>query len=55
MRYVDGFVLPVPVKKLEAYRRLSRQAGKVWREHGALEYKECVGDDLAIKVCTPFP
>ncbi|MCM2270745.1 MAG: DUF1428 domain-containing protein [Thermoanaerobaculia bacterium] len=44
--YVDGFVLPVPKKKVAAYRRLSRKAGKVWREHGALDYRECVADDL---------
>jgi uncharacterized protein YbaA (DUF1428 family) len=46
MRYVDGYVLPVPKKKLAAYRRLAQAAGKVWRKHGALDYKECVGDDL---------
>lgn len=45
-KYVDGFVLPVPKKNLEAYRRISAQAGKVWREHGALEYRECAGEDL---------
>lgn len=45
-RYVDGFVIPVPKKKIEAYRRIARKAGKVWREHGALEYIETVGDDL---------
>ena len=55
MAYVDGFVLAVPKRKLEAYRRLSRAAGKVWREHGALEYRECAGDDLAIKMGVPFP
>ena len=54
-RYVDGFVLPVPRKKLEAYRRMSRKAGKVWRDHGALEYRECVGDDLHPKGVAPFP
>ena len=48
-RYVDGFLLPVPKKKLDAYRRMSRLAGKVWRAHGALEYVECVGDDLKVK------
>jgi uncharacterized protein YbaA (DUF1428 family) len=53
--YVDGFVLAVPRRKLEAYQRLSRAAGKVWREHGALEYRECVGDDLRIKMGMPFP
>ena len=46
--YVDGFVLPVPKKKLDAYRRMARQAGKIWKEHGALEFRECVGDDLNI-------
>jgi len=46
MRYVDGYVLPVPKKKLAAYRRIAQVAGKVWRKHGALDYKECVGDDL---------
>src|SRR5688572_14553621 len=46
-RYVDGYVLPVPKKNVNAYRRMAQQAGKVWREHGALEYRECVGDDLA--------
>lgn len=45
-RYVDGFVIPIPKKKLEAYRRIARKAGKIWREHGALEYLECIGDDL---------
>ena len=45
-RYVDGFLLPVPKKNVEAYRKMSAKAGKVWREHGALEYRECVGDDL---------
>ena len=42
--YVDGYVLPVPKKNLQAYRRIAQKAGKIWREHGALEYKECVGD-----------
>jgi uncharacterized protein YbaA (DUF1428 family) len=53
--YVDGFVLAVPKRKLAAYRRLSRSAGKVWRQHGALEYRECVGDDLRVKMGVPFP
>jgi uncharacterized protein YbaA (DUF1428 family) len=53
--YVDGFVLAVPRRKLAAYRRLSRSAGKVWRQYGALEYRECVGDDLKIKMGVPFP
>ena len=55
MRYVDGFVLPVPKKKLKEYRRIAKMAGKVWREHGALQYVECVGDDLKIKMGVPFP
>ena len=55
MAYVDGFLLTVPKRKLAAYRRLSRAAGKVWREHGALEYRECVGDDLDVKMGVPFP
>ncbi len=55
-RYVDGFVLAVPKRNLGAYRRLARAAGKVWREHGALEYYECAGDDLKVKGGPlPFP
>lgn len=54
-RYIDGFVLIVPKKKLPAYRSLAKKAAKVWREHGALEYYECVGDDLATKMGVPFP
>jgi uncharacterized protein YbaA (DUF1428 family) len=53
-RYVDGFVLPLPKKNVEAYRQMSGKAGKVWREHGALEYRECVGDDLRVKFGLPF-
>jgi uncharacterized protein YbaA (DUF1428 family) len=45
-RYVDGFVLPVPRKKMGVYRRMAQKAGKVWRKYGALEYFECAGDDL---------
>jgi uncharacterized protein YbaA (DUF1428 family) len=52
-RYVDGFLLPVPKKKLAAYKAISRKAGKIWREHGALEYVECVLDDQ-IKFGVPF-
>src|SRR5687768_5005883 len=55
MGYVDGFVLPVPKKNLDAYRRMARKAGKTWREHGALDYKECAGDDLNVKMGVPFP
>ncbi len=53
-KYVDGFVLIVPKKKLDAYRRMSRKAGKIWREYGALEYRECVGQDLKAKFGLPF-
>lgn len=53
-RYVDGFVLPVPKKSLKAYQAISKKAGKVWREHGALEYFECAGDDLNIKGMRSF-
>ena len=49
MAYVDGFVIPMPKRHLGLYRRLALKAGKVWREHGALEYYECAGDDLNIK------
>ncbi len=48
MRYVDGFVLPVPKKNLTAYRRMAEKGGKIWKEHGALEYLECAGDDLDV-------
>ncbi|MBA3295792.1 MAG: DUF1428 domain-containing protein [Acidobacteria bacterium] len=53
-RYVDGFVLPLPKKNVEAYRQVARKAGKVWRDHGALEYRECVGEDLNAKFGVPF-
>lgn len=55
MRYVDGFVIPVAKKQLDTYLRIARKAGKIWREHGALEYRECVGDDLDAKGLMPFP
>lgn len=55
MRYVDGFVLPIPKKNLKAYFQMAKKASKIWREHGALEYRECVGDDLNIKMGLPFP
>jgi len=54
MTYVDGFLLPVPKKNLAAYKRIATKAGKIWREHGALDYKECVGDDLKVKMVLPF-
>ncbi len=53
--YVDGFVVPVPKNKLGAYRRMAQKAGKVWREHGALEYVECVADDVKPGKLTSFP
>lgn len=52
--YVDGFVLAVPKRNVEAYRRMARVASKIWREHGALEFRECVGDDLAVKMGVSF-
>jgi len=55
MKYVDGYVLPVPKKNLPAYRRMAAKAGKVWREHGALEFRECVGEDLKTKKIKSFP
>lgn len=55
MSYVDGFVVPVPQKNLTAYRRMARQAGTVWREHGALEYVECVAEDVQPGKHTSFP
>jgi uncharacterized protein YbaA (DUF1428 family) len=54
-KYVDGFVVPVPKKNIEAYRRFSEEAGKIWREHGALEYVECIGDDVKPGKITSFP
>ena len=54
-RYVDGFVVPVPKKKLADYRRLAAKAGKVWMEHGALEFVECVADDVKPGKTTSFP
>ena len=55
MRYVDGYVVPVPKKNLAAYRRMAQKAGKVWRDHGALEYIECVADDVKPGKRTSFP
>ena len=55
MAYVDGFLLIVPTDKIEAYKKLAKIAGKVWKEHGALEYRECVGDDLDLPYGRPFP
>jgi uncharacterized protein YbaA (DUF1428 family) len=55
MAYVDGFVLPVPKKRLKDYRRMAQIAARVWRDHGALDYRECVGEDLKSKFGLPFP
>lgn len=54
-RYVDGFVLPMPKKNLKAYLEMARLGAKVWRDHGAVEYLECVGDDLKVKFGKTFP
>ena len=55
MGYVDGFVLPVPQDRLAEYRKMARQAGKVWKEHGALQYVEAVADDVQPGKSTSFP
>ena len=55
MAYVDGFVLPVPKRNIDAYRRMSRRAGKIWREYGALEDHECIADDVKPGKWTSFP
>ena len=54
-RYVDGFVVPVPTSNLDAYRKMARKAGTIWKEYGALEYVECVGDDVKPGKVTSFP
>jgi uncharacterized protein YbaA (DUF1428 family) len=53
--YVDGFVVPVPTKNIDAYRRMARRAGKIWMEYGALAYQECIGDDVKPGKVTSFP
>src|ERR1043165_9798617 len=55
MLYVDGFVVPLPKKNLSRYRTMARKAGKVWREHGALEFRECIADDVSFGKWTSFP
>jgi uncharacterized protein YbaA (DUF1428 family) len=55
MPYVDGFVVPVPRKNLKVYRRMAQKAGKVWRDHGALDYRECIADDVKVGKWTSFP
>jgi len=55
MSYVDGYVLPVPKKNLQVYARMARKAGKIWREHGAIEFRECVANDVKPGKFTSFP
>ena len=55
MEYVDGYVLPVPKSKIDLYRSIAEKTGKIWKEHGALEYCECIGDDFDVKDLVPFP
>jgi uncharacterized protein YbaA (DUF1428 family) len=55
MPYIDGFVVPVPKEKMEAYRDMSTKCGAIWKEHGALEYRECVADDVKPGKLTSFP
>jgi len=55
MAYVDGFVVPVPTKNLAAYRRMAQLTAKVWKEHGAVEVRECVADDVKVGKWTSFP
>ena len=55
MSYIDGFLVPVPKKKLADYRRMAAKAGKIWREHGALEFRECMADDVKWGKRTSFP
>ena len=54
-KYIDGFVLSIPKDKLAAYKKVATKAGKIWREHGALEYRECVGDDMEVEYMLAFP
>ena len=54
-RYVDGYVMPIPKKNVAAYRRMATKASRVWRDHGALEYRECSGEDLSPAFGIPFP
>ncbi|MPY90148.1 MAG: DUF1428 family protein [Luteitalea sp.] len=54
MAYVDGFVLPVPKKNLQTYRRMAQKMGKIMREYGAVQFRECVADDLTVKMGAPF-
>ena len=53
--YIDGFVLPVPENRIDDYLEMAREAGEVWREHGALEFRECLADDVKVGELTSFP
>ena len=55
MSYVDGFVVPVPKKKMKAYLAIAKKAGKVWKDHGAVDYVECIADDVKVGKWTSFP
>ena len=55
MPYVDGFIVPVPKNKVQAYRQMARKAGKIWREYGALQFRECIADDVSMGKVTSFP
>jgi uncharacterized protein YbaA (DUF1428 family) len=55
MEYVDGFIVPVPKKKVNDYKKIAKLASKVWRDHGALDYRECVADDVKVGKTTSFP
>ena len=55
MAYVDGFIVPVPKRKVDAYKRMARKAGKIWKKHGALEFRECIADDVKVGKRTSFP
>src|SRR3990167_7552205 len=54
MKYVDGFVIPMPKKNIPTYRRMAKKAAKIWQEYGALEYRECISDDLKVKMGLSF-
>ena len=54
-QYVNGFIIPLPKNRIDDYRRIAQKAGEVWRDHGALEYRECIGEELDVKRQVPFP
>ena len=55
MNYVDGYIVPLPKKNIDAYRELAKKSGAIWREHGALEFRECIADDVKPGKLTSFP